>query len=44
MSNAEAQSATEHIGSVDLSGKPGWEEFDAPALVGDSLRFVSGEP
>lgn len=30
--------------SVDLSGEEGWNEFDAPSLVGDSLRFVSGEP
>ncbi len=29
---------------VDLSGEAGWEPFDAPALVGDSLRFVSGDP
>jgi acyl-coenzyme A thioesterase PaaI-like protein len=29
---------------VDLSGEPGWVFFDAPALVGASLRFVSGEP
>jgi acyl-coenzyme A thioesterase PaaI-like protein len=29
---------------VDLSGEPGWEPFDAPSLVGASLRFVSGEP
>jgi acyl-coenzyme A thioesterase PaaI-like protein len=29
---------------VDLSGEPGWVEFDAPSLVGESLRFVSGEP
>ena len=29
---------------VDLSGEPGWVPFDAPALVGESLRFVSGEP
>ena len=29
---------------VDLSGETGWEDFDAPALVGKSLRFVSGEP
>lgn len=28
----------------DLSGEEGWEEFDAPALVGTSLRFVSGDP
>ncbi len=30
--------------SVDLSGEPQWSDFDAPALVGTSLRFVSGEP
>ncbi|PLX93900.1 MAG: PaaI family thioesterase [Desulfuromonas sp.] len=29
---------------VDLSGEAGWIPFDAPALVGASLRFVSGEP
>jgi acyl-coenzyme A thioesterase PaaI-like protein len=29
---------------VDLVGEPGWVEFDAPSLVGNSLRFVSGEP
>ncbi|KAB0672152.1 PaaI family thioesterase [Oryzomonas sagensis] len=29
---------------VDLSGETGWSDFDAPALVGESLRFVSGEP
>ncbi|MDY0301848.1 MAG: PaaI family thioesterase [Trichlorobacter sp.] len=29
---------------VDLTGENGWELFDAPALVGDSLRFVSGQP
>ena len=29
---------------VDLSGEPGWVPFDAPSLVGESLRFVSGEP
>lgn len=27
-----------------LAGEPGWREFDAPALVGESLRFVSGDP
>lgn len=27
-----------------LAGEPGWTDFDAPALVGDSLRFVSGDP
>lgn len=29
---------------VDLSGKADWVPFDAPSLVGESLRFVSGEP
>lgn len=29
---------------VDLSGEIDWIPFDAPALVGASLRFVSGEP
>ncbi len=29
---------------VDLGGEDGWTPFDAPALVGASLRFVSGEP
>jgi len=29
---------------VDLSGEAGWLPFDAPSLVGESLRFVSGEP
>ncbi|WP_051292995.1 PaaI family thioesterase [Citrifermentans bremense] len=28
---------------IDLSGEAGWTPFDAPALVGDSLRFVSGD-
>ncbi len=30
--------------AVDLGGDAGWNAFDAPALVGASLRFVSGEP
>ena len=30
--------------NVDLSGDHGWVPFDAPALVGKTLRFVSGEP
>jgi acyl-coenzyme A thioesterase PaaI-like protein len=30
--------------TVDLSGEADWTPFDAPALVGASLRFVSGEP
>ena len=28
----------------ELAGEAGWSNFDAPALVGDSLRFVSGDP
>ncbi len=28
----------------ELAGEAGWTDFDAPALVGDSLRFVSGDP
>ena len=32
------------IHTVDLSGESGWALFDAPALVGESLRFVSGDP
>lgn len=30
--------------AVDLSGEAGWIHFDAPSLVGESLRFVSGDP
>lgn len=26
-----------------LNGESGWEHFDAPALVGETLRFVSGD-
>ena len=29
---------------VDLAGEADWTPFDAPALVGASLRFVSGDP
>jgi len=29
---------------VDLRGEGDWIAFDAPALVGDSLRFISGDP
>lgn len=29
---------------VDLDGEEGWAPFDAPSLVGESLRFVSGDP
>lgn len=28
----------------ELAGEPEWSAFDAPALVGNSLRFVSGDP
>lgn len=27
----------------DLLGDSGWEPFDAPALVGETLKFVSGD-
>jgi acyl-coenzyme A thioesterase PaaI-like protein len=27
-----------------LGGEEGWTPFDAPSLVGESLRFVSGDP
>lgn len=27
-----------------LAGEAGWTAFDAPALVGETLRFVSGDP
>ena len=27
-----------------LDGEAGWEPFDAPSLVGESLVFVSGDP
>ena len=27
----------------ELDGEPGWEIFDAPGLVGETLRFVSGD-
>lgn len=30
--------------TVNLEGDDGWTEFNAPSLVGESLRFVSGEP
>lgn len=29
---------------VDLRGESDWIDFDAPALVGSSLRFISGDP
>ena len=30
--------------AVDLSGEAGWTPLDPSSLVGESLRFVSGEP
>jgi acyl-coenzyme A thioesterase PaaI-like protein len=33
----------EQLTDKALSGEPGWEFFDAPALVGETLRFVSGD-
>ncbi len=42
------QCCTSHAPSpfepVDLAGDAGWTAFDAPGLVGESLRFVSGDP
>ena len=32
------------MSKVDLKGEKDWQLFDAPALVGSSLRFVSGDP
>ncbi len=29
---------------LDLHGESDWSSFDAPALVGNSLRFISGDP
>ena len=31
------------MSDVNLQGEAGWEGFDAPALVGKTLRFVSGD-
>lgn len=45
MSHEITTTGTDSLSSlVDLSGEAGWEIFDAPALVGESLRFVSGDP
>ncbi len=30
--------------NFSLDGEKNWELFDAPSLVGNSLRFVSGDP
>lgn len=39
-----ATAEEKNTGSVNLGGEPDWAFFDAPALVGDSLRFISGDP
>lgn len=44
MSEKPITAESEQRPPVDLSGKEGWVAFDAPALVGASLRFVSGDP
>lgn len=45
MSTPTAEQTSPHFcPQVDLAGEPDWVPFDAPALVGESLRFVSGEP
>jgi acyl-coenzyme A thioesterase PaaI-like protein len=38
------KSNTAEVSTVDLAGEAGWIMFDAPSLVGESLRFVSGDP
>jgi acyl-coenzyme A thioesterase PaaI-like protein len=40
----EAAAAVPSLEPIDLGGEPGWVPFDAPSLVGKSLRFVSGDP
>lgn len=42
MTDQSAETSQEY--SPELGGEPGWTPFDAPSLVGKSLRFVSGEP
>ncbi|MDT8419721.1 MAG: PaaI family thioesterase [Desulfuromonadales bacterium] len=44
MNKYSAGNRAEALTPVDLSGQPDWVQFDAPSLVGASLRFVSGEP
>lgn len=45
MSNSTAgNTSVTHDHQPDLSGEAGWVPFDAPSLVGASLRFVSGDP
>lgn len=34
---------TKETSLIQLDGEPNWEAFDAPALVGETLRFVSGD-
>ena len=43
MSEPVSTASTCTTDTVDLSGNPEWTPFDAPALVGSSLRFVSGD-
>lgn len=43
-SSATDQPVSTPCPAVNLDGEPDWAPFDAPALVGDSLRFVSGQP
>ena len=33
-----------HNNEFDMCGEENWDPFDAPSLVGNSLRFVSGDP
>ena len=45
MPNSATGSACEKLCTpIDLDGEADWVPFDAPALVGGSLRFVSGDP
>jgi acyl-coenzyme A thioesterase PaaI-like protein len=39
-----APGSSPSVPPVNLDGPPDWTSFDAPSLVGASLRFVSGEP
>ena len=43
VSKSNLLKACDSTPKIDLSGEAGWLPFDAPALVGDSLRFVSGD-
>lgn len=36
--------AEERVAPPAIEGEADWEPFDAPALVGSSLRFISGDP